>query len=74
MSGIGITNGMLSFTITADPGTRYRLNFKDELTDSGWTLGDWSTNSGASPVSMTLTDPTAVGQPARYYRLEAAIP
>jgi hypothetical protein len=52
----------------------YRLDHKNLLTDAGWTYGDWSTNMSSADVQMTLADHTAVGQPQRFYRLEAAKP
>jgi hypothetical protein len=73
-SGVTISDGVPSFGFTASPGCKYRLDYKNALTDADWTVGDWSTNLTSGPLSMTLTDLSAVGQPQRFYRLEAANP
>ena len=74
VSGVKVTNGVPSFSFTAAAGCKYRLDYKNALTDAAWTAGAWSTNSTGSPLLMTLTDPSAAGQPQRFYRLEAAYP
>jgi hypothetical protein len=65
--------GVPTFKFTPPAGFKYRMVWKNELTDDSWTpLGDWSpTSTGAE---MTLTDTIAGGQPHRFYRLEAANP
>jgi hypothetical protein len=74
VSGVRVTNGVPSFTFAAAAGVKYRLDYKNALTNGAWTLGPWTTNSTFSPLSMTLTDPSATNQPQRFYRLEAANP
>ena len=73
VSGVTISNGVPSFSFTAAAGCKYRLDYKNVLTD-GWTPGAWITNSTGSPLLMMLTDPSAAGQPQRFYRIEAANP
>jgi autotransporter-associated beta strand protein len=74
VSGVNLTNGVPSFTFTAAAGCKYRLDYKNSLSDTNWMLGAWSTNATGNPLSMTLTDSSATGQPQRFYRLEAANP
>ena len=73
-SGVKLTNGVPSFTFNAAAGCKYRLDYKNALTSANWSYGPWTTNSTLSPLSMTLTDPSATNQPQRFYRLEAAKP
>ena len=74
VSGVRVTNGVPSFTFTAAAGCKYRLDYKNALTNGNWNYGPWTTNTTLNPLSMTLTDPSATNQPQRYYRLEAANP
>jgi autotransporter-associated beta strand protein len=74
VSGVKVTGGVPSFSFTAAAGCKYRLDYKNALTDADWTPGAWSTNSTGGALPMMLTDPTAAGQPQRFYRLEAANP
>jgi hypothetical protein len=74
LDGVTVTNGVPSFSFTAAAGCKYRLQYKNALTNAVWAYGPWSTNTTDSPLPMTLSDPTAVGQPQRFYRLEAAYP
>jgi hypothetical protein len=72
-SAITTTGGVPAFKFTPPAGLKYRMVWKNKLTDTAWTpLGGWSpTSTGAE---MTLTDTTAGGQAHRFYRLEAANP
>ena len=72
LSGVVVTNGVPSFSFTAAAGCKYRLDYKNQLTDVAWSYGPWSTNSTGSPLWMALTDPTAASQAQRFYRLEVA--
>jgi len=73
-SGVKMTNGAPSFTFTAASGVKYRLDYKNALTDTVWSYGLWNTNTNGSAQSMTLTDSSNAGQPQRFYRLEATYP
>jgi hypothetical protein len=74
VNGVGVTNGVPFFSFTAAAGCKYRLDYKDTLADAAWATGDWITNATGNPLLMTLTDPSATGQPQRFYRLEAGTP
>jgi hypothetical protein len=74
VSGVTVTNGVPSFSFTAAKGVKYRLDYKNALTDTNWMQSAWSTNATGSDAPMTLTDSTAPGLPHRFYRLEAANP
>ncbi len=74
VSGVTIANGVPSFSFTAAARCKYRLNYKNALTDAVWTPGAWSTNVTGSSLPMTLTDPSATDKPQRFYRIEAANP
>ena len=74
VSGVTISNGVPSFRFVAAGGVKYRLDYKNALTDAVWGYGPWSTNASGGPLLMTLSDPSATGQAQRYYRLEAAYP
>ena len=74
LSGVVVTTGVPAFSFTAAAGCKYRLDYKNLLTDAAWSYGPWSTNSTGSPQLMTLTDPTASSQAQRFYRLEVAYP
>ena len=74
VSGVRLTNGVPSFSFTAAAGCKYRHSYKNELTEITWAVGAWCTNSTGNFLPMTLTDPSAVGQPRRFYRLEAGNP
>ena len=81
-SAITFTGGAPSFTFATVSGFKYRLAYKNALTDAVWQaviappdfpLPDgWSATSTGSP--MSLSDTNSVGQPQRFYRLEAANP
>jgi hypothetical protein len=73
-SGVTVSGGVPSFNFTAAAGCKYRLDYKNSLTDTNWVAGPWSTNSTGNPISIILTDPSALGQPQRFYRLETASP
>jgi hypothetical protein len=73
-SGVAVTNGVPSFSFTAAAGFKYRLDYKNALTDTNWMLGAWSTNTTGGSLPMTLIDPSAADQSQRFYRLEAANP
>jgi len=70
--GVGFSNGVPAFTFTAAAGCRYRLDYKNTLTDAAWSYESWVTNAAGSNLPVTLTDPDTAGQPQRYYRIEAA--
>ena len=69
-----MTNGVPSFSFTAAAGCMYRLDYKNALTDADWTLWRLEHQLDRRRLPMTLTDPSAAGQPQRFYRLEAANP
>ena len=81
-SAITISNGVPNFTFGTTAAYKYRLVYKNTLTDAFWQpvlappdfpLPDgWSATSTGS--SMTLSDTNTAGQPQRFYRLEAADP
>ena len=72
--GFTMPNRVPTATFTAAWGCKYRLNYKNELTDATWSLCPWSTNLTGGYQLMTLRDTNAVGQPHRFYRLEAENP
>jgi autotransporter-associated beta strand protein len=74
VSGVTISNRVPSFRFVAAGGVKYRLDYKNALTDAVWGYGPWSTNASGGPLLMALSDPSATGQAQRYYRLEAAYP
>jgi hypothetical protein len=62
------TNGQIQIMFNTLPGQDYQVQFKDHLTDAGWTtLGGILPGTG-SPV--TVTDDLS-GRPQRFYRLLA---
>ena len=81
-SAITISNGVPNFTFGTTAGYKYRLVYKDTLTNTSWLpiiaapsfpLPDgWSATSTGLP--MSLSDTNTAGQPQRFYRLEAAYP
>ncbi len=81
-NAITVTGGTPSFTFATVAGYKYRLVYKNALTDANWSPvinppnypspDGWSaTSTGAA---MTITDTGTVGQPQRFYRIEAANP
>lgn len=71
--GFKVVGGVPTFTFDATAGFKYRIVWKNSVTDSSWTPGAWSAVVAASGP-LTLTDPTAGGQPHRFYRIEASAP
>jgi hypothetical protein len=81
-AGCVVTGGVPTFTFPTDADFKYRLAYKNALTDSSWLPviappnfplpNGWSAVSTGSPVS--LSDTNALGQPQRFYRLEIANP
>jgi hypothetical protein len=81
-SAITVSNGVPDFTFGTTAGYKYRLVYKDTLTNTSWLqvlappdfpLPDgWSATSTGAP--MSLMDTNAVDLPQRFYRLEAANP
>jgi hypothetical protein len=81
-SAIAVSNGVPNFTFGTTAGYKYRLVYKNTLTDVSWLpvlappdfpLPDgWSATSTGAP--MSLSDTSMSGQPQRFYRLEAANP
>jgi autotransporter-associated beta strand protein len=81
-SAIKVSNGVPNFTFATTAGYSYRLVYKNTLTNTSWLpviappdfpLPDgWSAASTGAP--MSLSDTNTVGQPQRFYRLEAATP
>ena len=73
---------MTDFTFATVSGFQYRLAYKNGLMDAVWQaviappdfpLPDgWSATSAGS--LMSLTDTNSVGQPQRFYRIEATNP
>ena len=74
--------GVTDFTFATVSGFQYRLAYKNGLMDAVWQaviappdfpLPDgWSATSAGS--LMSLTDTNSVGQPQRFYRIEATNP
>jgi hypothetical protein len=81
-SAITVSNGVSGFSFATVAGYKYRLDYKNALMDAVWLpviappdfpLPDgWSAVSTGAP--MSLNDTNAIGQPQRFYRLEAANP
>jgi len=81
-SAITVSGGVPAFTFATVAGFKYRLVYKNILTNISWLpviaptnfpLPDgWSATSTGAP--MSLTDTNAVGLSQRFYRLEAANP
>ncbi|MCX6926946.1 MAG: LamG domain-containing protein, partial [Verrucomicrobia bacterium] len=81
-SAITMSNGVPNFTFGTTAGYKYRLVYKDTLTNTSWLpviaptnfpLPDgWSASSTGAP--MSLNDTNTAGQSQRFYRLEAANP
>ncbi len=78
-SAITVTGGVPAFTFATVAGYQYRLAYKNGLMDAVWQAviappnfplpNGWSAVSTGSP--MSLTDTNSVGQPQRFYRIEA---
>jgi len=62
-------NGSFSLNFQSQIGETYTLEYKNKLSDSTWTSLQAVPGTGGS---LTITDPTAVGQPSRYYRILVA--
>jgi hypothetical protein len=80
-SAITVTGGVPSFSFATVAGYKYRMVFKNALTDLTWqpviapnfpVPDGWSAVSTGQP--MSLSDSSAVGQPQRFYQLEVANP
>jgi hypothetical protein len=79
---ITVTGGTPSFTFDTVAGYKYRLVYKNALTDSNWSPviappdypspDGWSAVSTGSP--MSITDTGTAGQPQRFYRIEVSNP
>jgi hypothetical protein len=78
-SAITVTGGLASFTFATVSGFKYRLAYKDALTDAIWepviappdfpAPDGWSAAATGSPLS--LSDTNTPGARQRFYRLEA---
>jgi len=81
-SAISFSGGLPAFTFATPPGYKYRLVYKDTLTNVSWlpviappnfpAPSGWSATSTGG--NMSLTDTNAAGQSQRFYRLETANP
>ena len=81
-SAITVSNGVPSFTFGTTAGYKYRLVYKNTLTNIPWLpvvappdfpLPDgWNVTSAGLPIS--ISDTNTAGQSQRFYRLEAANP
>lgn len=81
-TAISIAGEGAGFRFETVSGVKYRLMYRNELTDPAWLPvinppdcpppEGWSTTSAGSP--MTLTDTNMAGQGHRYYQLRAAYP
>ena len=81
-SAITVSKGVPNFTFGTVAGYKYRLVYKNTLTNTSWLpviappdfpLPDgWSATSTGAP--MSLSDTNTAGQPQRFYRLEATNP
>ncbi len=79
---ITMPGGVPAFDFAMVTGYNYRLAYKNGLTDAAWLPviaplafpppDGWSATSTGSP--MSLSDTNSVGQPQRFYRLEADVP
>ena len=79
---VTMTNGVPTFNFSTVAGYKYRLVFKNALTDATWlpviappdfpSPDGWSVTSTGAP--MSITDPGVAGMGQRFYRLEAAYP
>jgi autotransporter-associated beta strand protein len=81
-SAITMSGGVPTFTFATVAGYKYRLVYKNNLTDASWTVvinppnypspDGWGAVSTGTPA--TISDPGAVGQSKRFYRVEVANP
>ncbi len=81
-SAITMPDSVPAFDFATVAGYKYRLAYKNGLTDAAWLPviappvfpppDGWSATSTGLP--MSLTDTNTVGQPQRFYRLEADAP
>ena len=79
---ITLAGNVPGFNFGTVSGYKYRLVFKNSLTDADWSPvivppnypapDGWSAVSTGSPIS--LTDTNITGQPQRFYRIEVANP
>jgi hypothetical protein len=72
-SGFKVVSGVPTFTFEGTTGFKYRIVWKNSLADLAWAPGAWSAVVSATGP-LTITDPTATGQPHRFYRIEASAP
>jgi len=60
------TNGTSSITFPTATGETYTVQYKNNLLDPAWTNLQTVPGTGSN---VTITDPTATGQPTRFYRV-----
>jgi hypothetical protein len=63
-----VVNGIFSLAFPTEKGKSYTVQYKNTFTDPVWT------DLSGMPVlgtggNLTITDPTAAGQPSRFYRV-----
>ncbi|MGN6554673.1 MAG: hypothetical protein ACTHLW_13265 [Verrucomicrobiota bacterium] len=81
-SSLSMSGGVPSFTFATVSGYKYRLVYKNALTDPTWQPVIYAPNYPApdgwgavsTGAAATITDSAASGQPKRFYRVEAANP
>ncbi len=69
VSGFTMPGGVPTLVVPTQSGYQYRLVYKNALADVSWTpVGTtWTPGTGGN---VTMSDPSATGQPQRFYRLE----
>lgn len=70
-NAVSMSGGAPTLTFPTVAGFRYRVVYKNSLSDSGWTAvpPGFVMSSGED---MVVTDSTSSGNPQRFYRIEAA--
>ena len=61
-------NGSFSLAFPTEKGNSYTLQYKNTFTDPTWTNLPGMPVPGTGGI-LTITDPTAAGQPSRFYRV-----
>ena len=79
---VTLSGGIPTLTFSTIPGCKYRSLYQTELSGSAWVPlirsprfsapDGWS--AAASGTTLAIDDPTVVGEPRRFYRLEMRRP
>src|SRR6266540_2380287 len=65
LTGVGMSNDVMTLRWTSQPGKTYRLEYKDDLDQTNWNaLGDFNANDGTLSATNNVN-----GAPQRYYRV-----